>query len=107
MCGCRSDFQKIVAKINALDYTIPDKLQLSDSAKDLIAQARPSHSLRLHMCLCARVCGVEACAAALASKKKAGAGRSRFNLSVQTVSTWSESVLRFLSWRVRRVCRSL
>jgi serine/threonine protein kinase len=35
---CRSDFQKIVAKIMALDYTIPDKLQLSDAVKDLLSR---------------------------------------------------------------------
>jgi serine/threonine protein kinase len=35
--ACRSDFQKIVAKIMALDYTIPEKLNLSDSVKDLIS----------------------------------------------------------------------
>ena len=35
---CRSDFQKIVAKIMALDYHIPEKLQLSDSVKDLMAR---------------------------------------------------------------------
>jgi hypothetical protein len=38
---CRSDFQKIVAKIMALDYTIPEKLQLSDSVKDLLSKVRP------------------------------------------------------------------
>ena len=36
--ACRSDFQKIVAKIMALDYTIPEKLQLSEAVKDLIAR---------------------------------------------------------------------
>ena len=35
---CRSDFQKIVAKIMALDYTIPEKLGLSDSVKDLLGR---------------------------------------------------------------------
>ena len=36
--ACRSDFQKIVAKIMALDYSIPEKLQLSDSVKDLLSR---------------------------------------------------------------------
>jgi serine/threonine protein kinase len=35
--ACRSDFQKIVAKIMALDYSIPEKLQLSSSVKDLLS----------------------------------------------------------------------
>jgi serine/threonine protein kinase len=35
---CRSDFQKIVAKIMKLDYRIPDKLNLSPSVKSLLAR---------------------------------------------------------------------
>lgn len=35
---CRSDFQKIVAKIMKLDYRIPDKLNLSSSVKHLLAR---------------------------------------------------------------------
>lgn len=35
---CRTDFQKIVSKIMALDYKIPEKLQLSDSVKDLLGR---------------------------------------------------------------------
>jgi serine/threonine protein kinase len=35
---CRTDFQKTVGKILALDYKIPDKLQLSDSVKDLLSK---------------------------------------------------------------------
>lgn len=35
---CRTDFQKIVGKIMALDYKIPEKLQLSDSVKDLLGR---------------------------------------------------------------------
>lgn len=34
----RTDFQKIVSKIMALDYKIPEKLQLSDSVKDLLGR---------------------------------------------------------------------
>ena len=36
--ACRSDFQKIVAKIMKLDYRIPDKLNLSVSVKDLLGR---------------------------------------------------------------------
>ena len=82
-CGYRSDFQKIVAKITALDYTIPDKLQLSDSAKHLIAQARPFHSLESTLVLVRPVLNL----VQLHSRVKAGAGRSRFRLSAHTVST--------------------
>jgi serine/threonine protein kinase len=35
---CRSDFQKIVARIMKLDYSVPDKLGLSDSVKDLLGR---------------------------------------------------------------------
>lgn len=34
----RTDFQKTVQRIIALDYKIPEKLQLSDSVKDLLAK---------------------------------------------------------------------
>lgn len=36
--GCRSDFQKIVARIMKLDYRIPDKLNLSFSVKHLLSR---------------------------------------------------------------------
>lgn len=35
---CRSDFQKIVAKIMKLEYRIPEKLNLSPCVKDLLAR---------------------------------------------------------------------
>lgn len=35
---CRTDFQKIVGKIMALEYKIPEKLNLSDSVKDLLGR---------------------------------------------------------------------
>lgn len=34
----RTDFQKTVQRILALDYKIPEKLQLSDSVKDLLSK---------------------------------------------------------------------
>jgi serine/threonine protein kinase len=38
LMSCRTDFQKTVQRILALDYKIPEKLQLSDAVKDLLAK---------------------------------------------------------------------
>ena len=38
LASCRSDFQKIVAKIMKLEYRIPDKLNLTPCVKDLLAR---------------------------------------------------------------------